>query len=55
VPLGHGDMDWTLYLGALEEIEYRGWLTIACDSGGNRVADVATGVSFLRRLVGPQE
>ena len=29
VPLGHGDIDWTCYLAALEEIDYRGWLTVA--------------------------
>jgi sugar phosphate isomerase/epimerase len=52
VPLGHGDIDWLLYLGALEEIEYRGWLTIEREGGNNRVADVAAGVQFLRRLVG---
>src|SRR5690242_19337702 len=28
VPLGRGDIDWTRYLATLEEIEYRGWLTV---------------------------
>jgi sugar phosphate isomerase/epimerase len=52
VPLGHGDIDWLEFLGVLEEIEYRGWLTIERESGENRVADVTAGVAFLRRLVG---
>ena len=52
VPLGHGDIDWLEYLGILEEIEYRGWLTVEREVGDNRVADVAAGVAFLRRLVG---
>jgi L-ribulose-5-phosphate 3-epimerase len=52
VPLGHGDIDWMKYLGLLEEVEYRGWLTIERETGENRLADVAAGVSFLRRLVG---
>ncbi len=52
VPLGHGDIDWMEYLGVLEEIEYRGWLTIERESGENRVADVTAGVAFLRRLAG---
>jgi sugar phosphate isomerase/epimerase len=52
VPLGHGDIDWMKYLGTLEEVEYRGWLTIERETGDNRRADVAAGVSFLRRLVG---
>ncbi|HEY7424311.1 MAG TPA: sugar phosphate isomerase/epimerase family protein [Gemmataceae bacterium] len=52
VPLGHGDIDWMKYLGTLEEVEYRGWLTIERETGDNRLADVAASVSFLRRLVG---
>ena len=52
VPLGHGDIDWMKYLGTLEEVEYRGWLTIERETGDNRLADVAAGVSFLRRLIG---
>jgi L-ribulose-5-phosphate 3-epimerase len=52
VPLGHGDIDWLKYLAVLEEVEYRGWLTIERETGENRLADVAAGVSFLRRLVG---
>jgi sugar phosphate isomerase/epimerase len=52
VPLGHGDIDWMKYLATLEEVEYRGWLTIERETGENRLADVAAGVSFLRRLIG---
>lgn len=52
VPLGHGDIDWMKLLGSLEEIEYRGWLTIEREMGENRLADVAAGVAFLRRLIG---
>ncbi len=52
VPLGHGDIDWMLFLGVLEEIEYRGWLAIERESGTQRLADVVNGVAFLRRLVG---
>jgi sugar phosphate isomerase/epimerase len=52
VPLGHGDIDWMRFLGVLEEVEYRGWLTVERESGERRLADVAEGVGFLRRLVG---
>jgi L-ribulose-5-phosphate 3-epimerase len=52
VPLGHGDIDWMMYLGTLEEVEYRGWLTIERETGESRLADVAAGVFFLRRLLG---
>ncbi len=51
VALGAGDMDWMQLLGLLEEIEYRGWLVVCRDSGENRLADVATGVAVLRRIL----
>jgi sugar phosphate isomerase/epimerase len=51
VPLGHGNIDWLHYLGVLEEIEYRGWLTLIRSSGDNRLADIAAGVQFLRRFM----
>jgi sugar phosphate isomerase/epimerase len=50
VPLGHGDIDWLGYLGLLEEIGYRGWLTIEREGGLDRVQDVVEGVAFLKRL-----
>jgi sugar phosphate isomerase/epimerase len=52
VPLGHGDIDWTHYLTVLEEVGYRGWLTIDRQGAGNGVAGVAADVAFLRRLAG---
>jgi L-ribulose-5-phosphate 3-epimerase len=52
VPLGHGDIDWMAYLSVLEEIEYRGWISIVRDSGDNRLAEVANGVAFLKRFIG---
>jgi sugar phosphate isomerase/epimerase len=52
VPLGHGDIDWMQLVAGLEEIEYRGWLTVEREVGDNRVADVAAGVAFLRRFIG---
>lgn len=53
VALGHGDIDWMQFLGVLEEVEYRGWIAIERESGDNRVADISSGVGFLRRLIGP--
>jgi sugar phosphate isomerase/epimerase len=52
VPLGHGDIDWMQVAGVLEEVEYRGWVTVEREVGDNRLADVAAGVAFLRRFVG---
>jgi len=50
VPLGHGDVDWLTLLGALEEVAYRGWLTIEQESATDPLADMKAGVAFLRRL-----
>jgi L-ribulose-5-phosphate 3-epimerase len=52
VPVGHGDIDWLKYLAVLEEVEYRGWLTVERETGDTRLADITAGVSFLRRLIG---
>jgi sugar phosphate isomerase/epimerase len=53
VPLGHGDIDWMLYVSVLEEIDYGGWLTVEREGGDNRLVDVEAGVRFLRRFLGP--
>ncbi|HEX4591909.1 MAG TPA: sugar phosphate isomerase/epimerase family protein [Gemmataceae bacterium] len=50
-PLGGGDIDWMQYLGTLGALEYRGWVVIERETGTDRIADVAAGVAFLRRLV----
>jgi L-ribulose-5-phosphate 3-epimerase len=52
VPLGHGNVDWMSYLSVLEEIGYRGWLTIEQDRGDERLKDITGGVGFLRRFLG---
>jgi L-ribulose-5-phosphate 3-epimerase len=52
VPLGHGDIDWMLFLAVLEEIEYTGYFVVEQETGDNRPADVRHGVEFLRRVVG---
>jgi sugar phosphate isomerase/epimerase len=46
VPVGHGDIDWLLLLGALEEVEYRGALEVL----GDDVAELAAGVALLHRF-----
>ncbi len=52
VPLGHGDIEWMGLLATLEGAEYRGWIVVERETGDNRLADVASGVGFLRRFVG---
>jgi sugar phosphate isomerase/epimerase len=39
-------------LSVFEEIDYRGWMVVEREAGDNRLADVAEGVAFLRRLIG---
>ena len=52
VPLGHGDIDWMQYVSILEELNYRGWLTVKRESGHDRLSDIVSGVQFLRRFLG---
>ncbi|MFQ3594264.1 MAG: sugar phosphate isomerase/epimerase family protein, partial [Gemmataceae bacterium] len=52
--VGAGDIDWLSYLELLEEIDYRGWLVVVRDEGERRIADVESGVRFLRRLLGAE-
>jgi sugar phosphate isomerase/epimerase len=49
-PLGHGDIDWVAWLGALEEIGYRGWLTIRRGPCPDPAGDIRAAAAFLRRL-----
>lgn len=50
VPLGSGSVPFKEYLAALEDIGYRGFLTIEREVGANPEADIQTAVSFLRSL-----
>ena len=47
---GDGDLDWNTYLGALEEVGYRGWLTIELEQASNPEREIARAVAFLRRF-----
>ncbi len=45
-----GALDWEEYLGALEEINYRGYLTVWPDPGSDPVAQFAAIAANLRRF-----
>lgn len=47
---GDGDLDWTEYLGALEEVGYRGWHVIEHEQTDDPERDVARAVNFLRQF-----
>lgn len=48
VPLGTGSVDFPNYLSALEEIGYKGFLTIEREVGENPAADITLAADFLR-------
>jgi L-ribulose-5-phosphate 3-epimerase len=48
VPLGQGGVDWNLYLKALRDIGYEGYLTIEREVGTNPEVDISAAVQFLR-------
>lgn len=52
VPLGTGGVDFDAYLGALEEIGYRGFLTIEREVGDDPAADILTAKQYLETVIG---
>ena len=51
VPLGEGSVDFPNYLKALNEIGYKGFLTIEREVGDNPVADIQRAVEFLKARI----
>ncbi len=51
VPLGTGSVDFPSYLKALDEIGYRGFLTIEREVGENPEADIKTAYDFLTKTI----
>lgn len=52
VPLGAGKVDFPNYLKALDEIGYRGFLTIEREVGDNPTHDIKKAVIYLKKLIG---
>ena len=52
LPLGEGDVDFPAYIKALDEIGYRGFLTIEREVGEDPEKDVRNAVVFLKNLIG---
>ena len=50
VPLGEGSVDWNKYLAALEDIGFKGFLTIEREVGDNPEKDIRGAVEFLKNL-----
>ena len=49
-PLGEGGVDYPRYLAALDDIGYRGFLTIEREVGDNPEGDIRLAADFLRRI-----
>ena len=52
LPLGEGDVDFPKYLKALEEVGYRGFLTIEREVGEHPDVDIEKAVKFLSKQIG---
>lgn len=48
VPLGQGEIDWSVYLQCLREIGFEGYLGIERECGHDREREIGDAVSFLR-------
>lgn len=48
VPLGEGAVDFKAYIKALQDIGYKGFLTIEREVGGNPESDIREAVTFLK-------
>jgi L-ribulose-5-phosphate 3-epimerase len=52
LPLGEGDVDFAGYLKALDDIGYKGFLTIEREVGDNPEEDIKNAIHFLNRMKG---
>ncbi len=51
VPLGTGGVPFPAYLKALEDVGYKGFLTIEREVGDNPAADILTAVNYLNKVM----
>lgn len=52
LPLGDGDVDFVNYLKALNDIGFKGFLTIEREVGNDPAKDIRTAVDYLKKLIG---
>ena len=50
-PLGEGSVNFAAYLAALEEIGYRGFLTIEREAGAEPAKDIVLAADYLRKIM----
>lgn len=51
VPLGEGSVDFAAYLAALEDVGYKGFLTIEREAGADPAADILTAKNHLLNII----
>jgi sugar phosphate isomerase/epimerase len=51
VPLGQGSVLWDEYLRELDNIGYKGFLTIERECGEDPASDIRMAVDFLKRKI----
>lgn len=51
LPLGEGGVDFPAYLAALDEVGYRGFLTIERECGDDPAKDIGMAADYLRRII----
>ncbi len=51
LPLGEGGVDFAAYLKALEDIGYRGFLTIEREAGEKPAHDITLAADYLRKII----
>jgi len=55
VPLGEGDVDFPIYLKALRDTGFDGYLTIERECGDDPVGDIAAAIAFLKAQDGVEQ
>jgi sugar phosphate isomerase/epimerase len=50
VPVGAGDVDWMAFTATLQVLEFHGYMTVEREQGDDKLADLASGVKFLKRF-----
>lgn len=51
VAIGRGEVEWVELLPLLDEIDYRGWVTVNRTQGDDRAGDVSRGVQYLKNVL----
>ncbi|MCX7394898.1 MAG: sugar phosphate isomerase/epimerase [Planctomycetales bacterium] len=49
--IGQGAVDWPEVFALLNEMDYRGWLTVIRTQGDDRIGDMSRAITFVRNLL----